>query len=319
MAHTAPFFHGIITAVVTPLKDQRTLDREGLERLIEHLIAGGVHGLFPLGTTGEAPALPATVRDEVIELTCRQVAGRVPVVVGVTDSSLVEATRLARKARELGADAIATAPPFYYPLAQDDILHYFERLLELAEMPLLLYNAPGNTHHVIGVETVRRAAEVEGIIGLKDSGMNMSYFHEVRACLRGRTDFSLLVGPEELLAECVLLGGHGSMAAGSNIHPRLFVDLYEASVANDMPRVLRLHDEVMAFGKAVYHGENPLRGLKRGLEILGICGSLLTEPLPPYSDEETATLEEYLEQNRSRILSATAHRTIASDMTVRER
>ena len=169
------------------------------------------------------------------------------------------------------------------------------------DIPLLLYNAPGNTHHTLSVQTVCRASQIKNVIGLKDSGMNMSYFHEVRAALNGRNDFSLLVGPEELLAECVLLGGHGGMAAGSNVFPRLFVDTYDAAVLGDVPRVRELQDEIMAFGKAVYRA-NPLRGLKRALELLGICSSLLTEPLAPYSEEETQSVERYLEQHRATIL-----------------
>lgn len=310
MAQQLPILRGIITAMVTPLQDQYTLDRAGLERLVEHLIHGGVHGIFPLGTTGEAPAIPVELRNEVIELTCRQVAGRVPVVIGVTDTSLVEAIRLARKAKECGATAIATAPPFYYSLGQDEILRYCKKLAEGAEIPLLLYNAPGNTHHTLSVDTVRRAAEIESIVGLKDSGMNMIYFHEVRASLRGRAGFSLLVGPEELLAECILLGGHGSMAAGSNIYPRLFVDLYDAAMARDLPRVMRLHEEVMAFGKAVYHGDNPLRGLKHGLEFLGVCSSVLTEPLPDYSVKESLSVERYIDQNRSKMLNHSKPETV---------
>jgi dihydrodipicolinate synthase/N-acetylneuraminate lyase len=96
------------------------------------------------------------------------------------------------------------------------------------------------------------------------------------------------------------------MAAGSNIFPRLFVDLYDAAVAGDLENVKRLHDEVIAFGKAVYHGENPLRGLKHGLKMLGICSSLLTEPLFKYSPEDTACLEQYIQSNRSRILNVAA-------------
>jgi 4-hydroxy-tetrahydrodipicolinate synthase len=296
-----PALHGIVTAMVTPLKDQYTLDYAGLERLIEHLIAGGVHGIFPLGTTGEAPALPAALRQEVVELTCRQVAGRLPVVIGVTDTSLVEAARLAAKAKDCGATAIATAPPFYYSVTQREILHYCEKLIEQVDIPLLLYNAPGNTHHTLSVQTVCRASNIKNVIGLKDSGMNMGYFHEVRAALNGRKDFSLLVGPEDLLAECVLLGGHGSMAAGSNLYPRLFVDTYEAAARGDAARTLELHDEIMAFGKAVNRA-NPLRGLKCGLGLLGICSSLLTEPLAPYSQEETESVERYIAQHRSKMI-----------------
>jgi len=296
-----PVLRGIVTAMVTPLKDQSTLDHAGLERLIEHLIAGGVHGIFPLGTTGEAPALPAKLRHEVVELTCRQVAGRVPVVIGVTDTSLVEAARLAAKAKECGATAIATAPPFYYSVTQAEILHYCEKLIEQVHIPLLLYNAPGNTHHKLSLEIVMKAAQIENVIGLKDSGMNMGYFHEVQAALNGRKDFSLLVGPEDLLAECVLLGGHGGMAAGSNLYPRLFVDTYNAAVKGDMPLVRDLHSQIMAFGKAVNRA-NPLRGLKCGLELLGICSSLLTEPLAPYTEEESRSVAEYIDLHRSKMV-----------------
>jgi 4-hydroxy-tetrahydrodipicolinate synthase len=226
-------------------------------------------------------------------------------VIGVTDTSLVEAVRLAATAKDCGATAIATAPPFYYSVTQSEILHYCEKLIEQVNIPLLLYNAPGNTHHTLSLATVCRAAQIENVIGLKDSGMNMGYFHEVKAALNGRKDFSLLVGPEELLAECVLLGGHGGMAAGSNVYPRLFVDTYNACVEGDMPRVRELQAEIMAFGKAVYRA-NPLRGLKCGLELLGICNSLLTEPLAPYSAQESESVAQYIILHRSNMLSHAA-------------
>lgn len=302
MTQQQPHFRGIITAMITPLTDQLTLDRQGLDRLIEHLIAGGVHGLFALGTTGEAASLPMELRMDMITQVCRLAEGRVPVVVCVTDTSLVEATRLAQKAKDCGAAAISAAPPNYYPITQDEILRFVEKLVRQAGMPLLLYNAPGNTHHIIEPNTVRRAAEIENVVGLKDSGMDMKYFREVHDGLAGRSDFSLLVGPEELLAECILLGGHGSMAAGSNICPRLFVDLYNAAVARDMSRVKTLHQEVLEFGSAIYHGNNPLRGLKCGLGLSGICSSVLSEPLADYSPGERAIVERYIDQNRTEIL-----------------
>ncbi len=302
MPESKPQLHGIITAMVTPLKDQQTLDHAGLERLIEHLIGGGVHALFPLGTTGEAPALPRELRYEVVEIVCRQAAGRVPVVVCVTDNSLVEASRLAHKAQECGAVAISSAPPFYYALSQDEILRYFEKLARDAEMPLLLYNAPGKAHHTIEPATVQRAAQIENIIGIKDSRLSMSYFHEVRARVAARKDFALLVGPEDLLAECVLFGGHGGMAGGSNLYPRLFVDLYNAAAAGDMTRVTALHQKAMTFCRAIYHGNNPLCGLKYGLAYLGICSSVLTEPLMDYSSDGRAAVERYIDMHRTSIL-----------------
>jgi len=293
---------GIITAMVTPLNDQHTLDRPGLERLIEHLIAGGVHGLFPLGTTGEAAALPVELRNQVVEFICRQVDGRLPIVVCVSNTSLVEAIRLAQHARNSGATAIATAPPYYYAITQGEFLRYIEELARATRMPILLYNGPGSSHHVIEPATVMRAAQIEHVTGLKDSGMSMSYFHEVCSRLEGRDDFTLLVGPEELLAECVLLGGHGGMAAGSNIYPRLFVEIYNAATKGELAQVKRLHNEVIRFGRALYHGNNPLCGLKHGLQLLGICKGVLTEPFAGYSAEESAMVRKYIDQHRSQIL-----------------
>lgn len=297
MANEHPLFQGIITAMVTPLTDQETIDREGICRLIEHLIKGGVHGIFPLGTTGEAPALPTEIQEEVVTITCAQVAGRVPVIVGVTNNSLVEAVRLAWVARDAGATAIASAPPFYYSLSQDEILRYFEKLVEQSGLPLMLYNAPENTHDTLQPDTVHRTMQIENIIGLKDSGFDMNYFRAVRDVCSGRKDFSLLVGPEELLVDCIQSGGHGSMAAGSNVYPSLFVDLYNAAVAGDAGRAADLHRQVLAFGRSIYHGRNPLRGLKCGLQALGICSNVLSEPLSNYTDEQTVAVQNYVTEH----------------------
>lgn len=301
MTNGNPLFHGILTAMVTPLTDQETLDRDGLCHLVEHLIAGGVHGLFPLGTTGEAPALPTEMQQEVIALTCKQVAGRIPVIVGVTNNSLVEAVRLARFALDAGATAIAAAPPFYYSLTQEEMLRYFAKLASQSGLPLVLYNAPANTHDILQVDTVRKAAEIENIIGLKDSGFDMNYFRAVKDAVAHRPQFSLLVGPEELLAECIQSGGHGSMAAGSNVFPSLFVNLYNAAIAGDAAKIAKLHEDVLTFGRAIYHGSNPLRGLKCALRALDICSNVLSEPLSEYTSSDTLVVERYVREFGSQL------------------
>src|SRR5437867_688401 len=124
MNESAKRWRGIFPPMVTPLRDRDTLDVAGVERLIEHIIAGGVHGLFILGTTGEAPSLSYRLRRELIERTCRQVAGRVPVLVGVTDTAFVEAIDLARVAADAGAKALVLAAPYYFPNSQPELLEY---------------------------------------------------------------------------------------------------------------------------------------------------------------------------------------------------
>jgi 4-hydroxy-tetrahydrodipicolinate synthase len=286
---------GVITAMVTPLDQDLNLDQKGLEQLVEHLIAGGVHGIFILGTTGEAPNLPYDVRFAVIEQTCKLAGTRVPVIVGITDTSHKDAIRMAAKSYECGALAVVAAPPYYFQVSQADLLAYFKRLALESPLPLFLYNAPLNTYHWIEVETVIQLAAEPNVAGLKDSGLKMGYFHAVQEGVRDRADFSLLVGPDDLLAEAVLMGGHGGMAGGSNVWPRLFVALYEAAVAGDLTRVVVLQQHAVQFGTAVYRSANPLRGLKCALSVLGICNNNLTLPLQPYSQKERDQVEKYLQ------------------------
>jgi 4-hydroxy-tetrahydrodipicolinate synthase len=289
---------GVITAMVTPLNQDLTLDQKGLERLVEHLVQGGVHGIFILGTTGEAPNLPYSLRAELIEQTCKLAGSRIPIIVGITDTSYQDALRMAAKAYACGALAVVAAPPYYFQVGQAELLHYFKRMAADSPLPLFLYNAPLNTRLWIDVPTAIEAAAQPNIVGLKDSGLNMGYFHAVREGVRSRPDFSLLVGPDDLLAEAVLMGAHGGMAGGSNVNPRLFVDLYEAAVAKDMNRVATLHQQAIQFDNALYRTaedpHNPLRGLKAALSVMGICGEAMTPPLRPISTRERETIAQFL-------------------------
>ncbi len=200
---------GIIPPLVTPLSARDTLDVAGLERLIERLFAGGVHGLFILGTTGEAPSLSYRLRRELIERTCELVGGRLPVLVGITDTAFVEALNLSQFAADAGAHALVLSAPYYFPNSQPELLEYLEHLAPELPLPSFLYNTPTHTKTIFEVETVRRAMQISNIAGLKDSSANMIYFHQLIGLLPERPEWSLLMGPEELLAEAVLLGGHG--------------------------------------------------------------------------------------------------------------
>ena len=234
---------GIIVPMVTPLKDRDTLDAPGLERLIEHILAGGVHGLFTLGTTGEAPSLSHRLQCDLIERVCAQVDRRVPVLVGITDTSFVESVNIAHKAKEAGAMAVVLAPPYYFSAGQLELLEYLEHLVSELPLPLFLYNI--NIKLIFKPETVLAAANIEGIIGLKDSSANMIYFHQLQMLFKDKPDFTLLIGPEELLGEAVLSGGHGGVCGGANLVPLLYVQLYNAAAAKDLTAVAALHKMVM--------------------------------------------------------------------------
>lgn len=287
-------FPGIIPPLVTPLRDRDALDTGGLERLIEHQLAGGVHGLFMLGTTGEAPGLSQRLRRELIERACRQVAGRVPVLVGVTDTCISETIALSRHAADRGADGLVLAAPYYYPNSQPELLEYIRRLAPDLPLPLFLYNMPTHTKTFFELETVRRAMAIPNIVGMKDSSGNMVYFHQLVRLLDERPDWTLLMGPEELLGESVLLGGHGGVCGGANLCPRLYVDLYDAALAKDVLRVAELHSKVMRISSALYrvgqHGSSFIKGLKCALGLIGVCDDYMAEPFHRFRAPERETV-----------------------------
>ena len=287
---------GIIPPLATPLLDEDRLDHAGLERLVEHVLGGGVHGLFLLGSTGEGPSLSCALRRELVERVVEQVAGRVPLLVGITDTSFAEARQMGEWAAECGAAAVVAAPPCYFAPSQADLVDYFTRLAHEGELPLFLYNMPAHVKVHIEPETVARLLDVPGIVGLKDSSAQMIYFHRVRQITAARPDFTLLMGPEELLAEGVLLGGHGAICGGGNIAPRLYVDLYEAARRGDLATVRALHDRVMRLSGSLYTlGAGVggyLRGLKCALSCLGLCDDYLAQPFGRFGPAERRLIEQ---------------------------
>jgi len=290
--------------MVTPLRDRDTLDVEGLERLIEHMIEGGVSGIFALGTTGEAPSLSHRLRREVATHTCRAVRGRVPVLIGITDTSLVESAQLAQAAAESGADAVVASAPFYFPAGQPELREFVEQLLPELPLPLMLYNMPALTKVTFSREVVGWAMDREEIVGLKDSSGDLVYFRRMRhLASERRPDWSLLVGPEELLAETVLMGGHGGVNGGANLFPQLYVDLFEEARDGNLERTRLLSERVLAVSEAIYtvgrHGSAIIKGLKGALALTGVCGDFMAPPFHHFLAEDRAILEERLERLES--------------------
>lgn len=286
----SPAYRGIIPPIITPLKDRDTLDVAGLERLVEHTLGGGVHGIFALGTTGEAPSLSYRLRREMVERTCKLVGGRVPVLVGITDTSFVESVELARFSAESGAKAVVLSAPYYFPVGQPELVEYVEDLVPELPLPVFLYNMPSHTKVTFELDTVRRAMQLPSVVGLKDSSGNMVYYHQLVHELAQRPDWSLLVGPEELLGESVLLGGHGGVCGGANLCPRLYVELYEAAVKSDVHRVMELHAQVMRISGSIYkvgrYGSAFIKSVKCALSVLGICDDFLAEPFHRFREQE---------------------------------
>ena len=217
-----------------------------------------------------------------IKKTAHIVNKRVPLLVGISDTSLVDSVSLANLAGEFGADAVVSAPPYYYATAQPELAEYYEHLIPQLELPIYLYNMPTHTKVSFAPSTIRRIAENEKVIGFKDSSANGGYFQSVMHEMRDRPDFSLFVGPEEMMAESVLMGAHGGVNGGANMFPKLYVALYNAAVAKDVDKVRELHAKVMQISASIYnvgsYGSSYLKGVKAGLSVLGICNDFLAAP-----------------------------------------
>jgi len=293
---------GIIVPLVSPLLDEETLDVQGLESVIEHVLAGEVDGIFILGTTGEGPSLPYKLRMDLIERVCNQVDGRVPVLVGLTDSSFGQAVQVAEAASSADAQAAVVAPPFYYQIDESELYAFVDRLIGEIDLPVFLYDNPGLTRVKYDVDTVGELVQRPEVIGFKDSSGNGKYFHELKGVL-DKEDVPLFVGPEELLAESLIMGADGGVPGGANFFPELYVSLYESVQAGNFNRTLELHEQVMHLSSIVYsgsaYGSSPvINGIKSALSTMDLCGDVLAPPLKTAPEAKAKKIADFVSRER---------------------
>jgi len=290
---------GIIPPMVTPLAGHNQLDEAGLERLVEHMIAGGVHGLFILGSCGEGPSLSARLRRQLIDRTCQCVDSRMPVLVGVTDPCYDESLSLASYAADAGADAVVISAPYYFPINQSDLLAHFQRFAQESPLPVTLYNMPALTRMSFEPETVERLAEEESIVGIKDSSGDLDYFQRIERLRQRRPDWTFLIGQEHLLAPAIERGADGGVCGGANVWPQVFVQIYDAAlasfdttIAEERDVLPHLVDQADRLARIYQLGSQPItassviRGLKSALAALGICSDAVALPLQSLSATE---------------------------------
>ena len=286
--------------MITPLRGRDELDVAGLERLIEHILTGGVSGLFILGTTGEGPSLSYQLRRELIQRTCRQVNHRVPILVGITDTSFVESVNVARSAADSGADAVVIAPPYYLPEAQPELQEYLEHLIPELPLPVYLYNMPALTKVHFELDTVRRAMDEPRIIGLKDSSGDLNYFKSAAEMIRQRPDWSLLIGPEEKLFDSLQLGGNGGVSGGANLFPKLYVKLVEAHRAGKLARAQELQRQIQRVSESFYrigkYSSSIIKGIKCAASCLGLCNDFMAEPFHRFRAAEAELVKSRLKE-----------------------
>ena len=292
--------------MITPLRSRDELDIVGLERLIEHILCGGVSGLFILGTTGEGPSLSYRLRRELIERVCKQVKQRVPVLVGITDTAFVESVNVARAAADFGADALVVAPPYYLPESQPELQEYLDHLVPELPLPLYIYNMPALTKVHIELDTVRRAMDNPRIIGLKDSSGDLNYFKAAAELIKqNRPDWPLLIGPEEKLFDALQLGGHGGVSGGANLFPQLYSTLCKVWKCGDVARAQELQKQIQRVSDSFYrigkYSSSIIKGIKCALNCLGVCDDFMAEPFHRFRVGERELVKARLKEIQTEI------------------
>jgi len=290
---------GIVPPLVTPLASRVALDEPGLERLVEHVIGGGVSGILILGTTGEAQSLSYRLRRELIERVCRQVDGRLPVLAGITDTAFEESVALARFAAEAGADRLVLTTPYYFPAGQTELKDYIRHLMPELPLPLMPYHMPSLTKVWFEIETLRELSGLDGIVGVKDSSGDMDYFGKLTGLRDERPDWTFFVGPEHLLPQAIGLGGDGGVNGGANVFPRLFVEAYAAAVAGDeagLGRATALIDSLQRIYDIGKYASRHIKATKSALSIRGICSDFMAEPFHHFKEPERRRVEAVLQE-----------------------
>lgn len=275
---------GVIPPLVTPLAGRDELDQESFALIIERMLAAGVHGVFALGTTGEAPALSLATRRRVIWEACRIVRNRVPVLVGVTDCSVSEALAMTHYAAEAGASAVVFACPYYFPMTGEGLLRWSLAFAEATPLPFFLYNIPSHTRNAFSLETVRSLAPHPMCAGVKDSAGDWDYFAALIEMAAGFPGYTVLMGLEQSLARGLEMGAHGGVTGGANLAPGLFVEIWRAMRDNQRATAYALQ-ETSAFLCREIYAEGYIPGLKCALELAGFCSGRLTDGLLPIEGE----------------------------------
>lgn len=295
--------HGIIPPVVTPLTPDFQVDEAALRRVIRHLLDGGVHGLFLLGSTSEVVFMDAPARREVLRIAVDEVAGRVPLLAGVIDPTTDRVTLHARDALAAGADGLVVTAPFYARTSQAEIIEHFRSIRAAVNLPIMAYDIPVCVNVKLERPTLLQLRR-EGLIeGLKDSSGDDTNFRLLALECADDPDFRLFTGSELMVDTIFMAGAHGCVPGLGNVDPAGYVALYDAATRGDWREARRVQERLIRlFGIALQGtprtspGASGVGGFKTAMKLLGLIPHHhMNRPNLPLNDEETARVAGILE------------------------
>lgn len=293
-------FRGLGTALITPFTESGALDERALERFVDFQIDGGVDFLVPCGTTGENPALTADEHRRVVELVVRRANGRVAVLAGAGSNNTPRAVELAEQAIDLGADGVLTITPYYNKPTPDGLRRHFGTQADAVEkkksgFPMVMYNVPGRTGVNMTAETtLRMAAEIPNIVGVKEASANME---QIMSVIRDRAaGFLVLSGDDAWTLPLIGAGADGLISVASNEIPRLMSDLVSAALRGDFAAARAVHYRVLPLLTGNFMESNPIP-VKTACKLLGIIDSdFVRPPLAPITKASRLKLEAILRE-----------------------
>ncbi|MCD6530034.1 4-hydroxy-tetrahydrodipicolinate synthase [Candidatus Bathyarchaeota archaeon] len=284
---------GIIPAMVTPLKKDESLDEEGLREVINYLIEGGVHGIFCCGSQGEIYSLTDEERKKVIEITVDEVNGRVPVYAGTGEVSTEKVITLTKYAKDVGADAASIITPYFIRPNSEELYNHYKKIAETVDIPIVLYNNPGRTGVNLDAQTVSRLAEIDNIIGIKDSSGDLTLTAEYIRLTPD--DFAVIAGRDSLILATLLYGGKAAIAATANVAPHLVVDIYESFVKGDIKRAREAQFKLLPLRLAFSLGTFPVV-VKEAMTMIGKPAGPAKSPVGGMSEENREKLRSILKE-----------------------
>lgn len=291
-AHANRLLHGIIPALVTPFEPDEAVDLRALDRVIQRVLAGGVHGVFVLGSQGEFYALTSEEHRAVVAAAVRRVDGRVPVYAGASAITTRDALVLARQAEAEGADAVVMLPPFFIRPGNRELIEHFTEVASALAIPLVLYNQPQRTGVTLAPSLVTQLAAVPNIIGIKDSSANLNLTLEYLATVP--QGFAVVIGNDAQILYGLLAGATGAIASTGNVVPELCVAIYTAVLAGDLESARTAQRRLGHLRAAFELGTFPVI-VKEALALVGEPVGGCRAPVGPLGPEAREALKEALQ------------------------
>jgi 4-hydroxy-tetrahydrodipicolinate synthase len=278
---------GSIVALVTPMRDDESIDFDALRRLIDWHVAEGTQCIGVVGTTGESPTVTVEEHCEIIRVAVAHAGGRVPVMAGTGGNSTAEAIELSRFALKVGADCTLSVVPYYNKPSQEGIYRHFKAVAEAVDIPMVVYNVPSRTVADMQVETVLRLAQVPGIVGIKEATGDIA---RGSAILRSAPPgFAVYSGNDDSAAALMLLGGHGSVSVTANVAPRAVQTLCAAAIGGNARDAARMQLQLLGLHQVLFVEPSPAP-TKWALSQLGRCGPTVRLPITPLSESGQAAV-----------------------------